>query len=360
MHEDENAQTVIVERRGTAGLIRLNRPKALNSLTLPMIEAIDTALEAFANDPAIASVTISGEGERGLCAGGDIRALYQSGRNGSGLAEEFWRREFLLNHRIAFFPKPYVAFMDGITMGGGVGLSAHGRYRIVTERTRLAMPETGIGYFPDVGATWLLARAPGELGIWIGLTGLELNAADAIQAGLSDFEMSSFQYDELIDTLAELPKAASGRDVEAVIKNFARETSHSDLRSNIDLINRTMRFGKIEEIIGALAAEEGDFASRTHEAIAKRSPTSVKLTLELLRRGKQSRTLMECLEREFSACLAILGIQDFYEGIRAAVIDKDRMPKWQPSSFDKVEPEALAAFFKPADQPLFSKEPTQE
>ena len=160
----DSTDEVIIERQGSAGIIRLNRPKALNSLTLPMVRVVTSALEEFAIDPAIATVIVKGEGERGFCAGGDIRLLHQSGKEGSDGAETFWREEFQLNHAISRYPKPYIVLMDGITMGGGVGLSAHGSHRVVTERTRLAMPETGIGYFPDVGATWLLPHAPGEAG----------------------------------------------------------------------------------------------------------------------------------------------------------------------------------------------------
>ena len=352
--QDNNEAEVIVERRGTAGLIRLNRPQALNSLTLPMIEKMAAALDEFAEDPTIACVVLSGEGERGLSAGGDLRAFHESRQNKTDLSERFWRAEFRVNHRIAFYPKPYIALMDGITMGGGVGISAHGRYRLVTERIRLAMPETAIGYFPDVGATWLLAHAPGETGIWIGLTGLEINAADAMRAGLADFQVSSFQLGELISTLAELPGIASARDVEAVINNFSSQHGESRLRENTELINRTMRFGTVEDIIDALATEQGDFAALTRDALSKRSPTSLKLTLELLRRGKQSRTLAECLERELGACLTMLKNPDFYEGIRAAVIDKDRKPRWKPATLAEVDPAVIAAFLRPPEPALFS------
>ena len=173
-----------MRREGAAGVIRLNRPKAINAVTLEMFRDIDKALDAFEADPAVGLILLEGAGERGLCAGGDIRALYESSKVGGDLGKILWREEYILNARIAKFPKPYVAFMDGIVMGGGVGLSAHGRHRVVTERTRLAMPEVGLGFFPDVGGTWLLSRAPGEIGTYFGLTGQTMNGPDAIYAAL--------------------------------------------------------------------------------------------------------------------------------------------------------------------------------
>jgi len=223
----DSTDEVIIERRGSAGIIRLNRPKALNSLTLPMVRTITSALEEFAIDPAIAAVIVKGEGERGFCAGGDIRLLHQSGKEGSDGAKTFWREEFRLNHAISRYPKPYVVLMDGITMGGGVGLSAHGSHRIVTERTRLAMPETGIGYFPDVGATWLLPRAPGEAGTWLGLTGLAVDAPDALHAGFADHCVASSALPVLIDAIAALPASASAADVHALIKTMATDAGES-------------------------------------------------------------------------------------------------------------------------------------
>jgi enoyl-CoA hydratase len=352
MHDKVDQREVIAERQGSAGIIRLNRPRALNSLTLDMVRSIDAALSEFAADADVATVIIMGEGERGFCAGGDIRALHESGRAGTSLAEDFWRQEFHLNHRIAAYPKPYVALMDGITMGGGVGLSSHGRHRVVTERTRFAMPETGIGYFPDVGATWLLPHALGEVGVWMGLTGLEVGAADVIHAGLADVQVASFQLPELVDTLAGLSRGANSRDVDVVLKNLSTDPGKGPLRLNSSLIERTFRFGTVGDIIAALKAEPSDFAAETLRAIQLRSPTSLALTLRLLHEGKQSRSLGECLRREFSACLGILQSPDFYEGIRAAVIDKDRKPKWMPSTIEAVEPAAIDRFLRPAEPPL--------
>jgi enoyl-CoA hydratase len=345
---------VIIERRGSAGLIRLNRPQALNSLTLPMIRAIAAALDGFAVDPAVASVIVKGEGERGFCAGGDIRLLHQSGKEKTDGAESFWREEFRLNHAIAHYPKPYVVLMDGITMGGGVGLSAHGSHRVVTERTRLAMPETGIGYFPDVGATWLLPRAPGEAGTWMGLTGLIINAADAIHAGLADHAVASSDLSALIEAIAALPAVASPAEVHRAILGLALDTETSRLAASRDTIDRAFAHEAVEDILRALAQEPGDFAAEAAQVIATRSPTSLKLTLRLLRAGRTSASLAECLNRELGACLGILYNPDFYEGVRAAVIEKDRNPKWSPASLAEVDAASIDCFFVPAQPPLFA------
>ena len=351
----DGTDEVIIERRGSAGIIRLNRPKALNSLTLPMVRVIAPALADFAADPAIASIIVLGEGERGFCAGGDIRLLHQSGKDGSDEAETFWREEFLLNHAISRYPKPYVVLMDGITMGGGVGLSAHGSHRVVTERTRLAMPETGIGYFPDVGATWLLPQAPGEAGTWMGLTGLTIGAADVIHAGFADYCVASSQLPALVDAIAALSTSATAADVHALIRTMAVDASESRLAANRDVIDRAFSANTVEEILKALAGEPGEFAAEAAGVIASRSPTSLKLTLRLLRAGRTSADLGECLNRELGACKGILYNHDFYEGVRAAVIDKDRNPKWSPASLSEVTTDAIDRFFIPAQPPLFAK-----
>jgi enoyl-CoA hydratase len=352
MEDNVRLNEVLVERRGSAGLIRLNRPRALNSLTLGMVRAIAEALDDFAADAGVASVVVMGEGERGFCAGGDIRVLHESGRAGNDLAESFWREEFRLNHRIANYPKPYVALMDGITMGGGVGLSSHGRHRVVTERTRLAMPETGIGYFPDVGATWLLPRTPDGIGTWMALTGLDIGAADAIHAGLADFHIASDRLEDLPRRLEELPEGCSSGDVDAVLKAISDQPGEGRVQRNAATVVRTFRFDTVEKILVALAAETDEFAGETRRMMLTRSPTSLVLTLNLLIKGRQSRTLAECLDRELGACLQILKNPDFYEGVRAAVIDKDRNPRWSPATIEAVDQASIEAFLRPAEPPL--------
>ncbi|WP_435520730.1 enoyl-CoA hydratase/isomerase family protein [Agrobacterium fabrum] len=341
---------VILETKGAAGIIGLNRPQAINSLTLPMVRALFQALQRFEDDPAISCVVLRGEGERGLCAGGDVRIIHDLGKAGDPQVLDFWREEFPLNYRIARFGKPYVALMDGIVMGGGVGISAHGSHRIVTERTRLAMPETGIGYFPDVGGSWLLPRAPGECGTWLGLTGNAVTAADAIYAGFADYCVPSGHLDELVQALS---KATDIEGVDAAIASYATDEGEGLLAANRDIIDATFRFDTVEEIFAALSAREDAFSRETLEILRKRSPTSLKLTLKLLRLGRESASLIECLEREFAAGTEILRQHDFYEGVRAALVDKDRNPRWRPARLEEVSEEDLAPYFAAHSGNLF-------
>ena len=330
---------VLVEVAGTVGRIRLNRPKAINALTLEMIRQIDTALTQFEADPAIGLVLITGEGERGLCAGGDIRALYDRGRDGSDFGEAFFREEYRMNARIASYKKPYVAVMDGITMGGGVGVSAHGSVRIVTERTRMAMPETGIGFFPDVGGTFLLSHGPGEVGTFIGLTGESFGGADAIYAGFADKFVQSAKLPALVEALATLKVPVTLASVQAAIKEFCEDVS-APLAAHRALIDRCFAFNHVEDIFSALAASDDAFAQKTLSILKQKSPTSLKVTLRLLRLARQDNNLQESLEREFSTTRAVLASDEFYEGVRAAVVDKDRNPKWSPARLDLV-PDSL-------------------
>jgi enoyl-CoA hydratase len=297
-------------------------------------------------------VLVTGEGERGLCAGGDIRMIYESGRERPEEGAQFWREEFVVNSRISGYRKPYIALMDGIVMGGGVGISAHGSHRIVTERTRLAMPETGIGYFPDVGATWLLPNAPGEFGTYLGLTGRDITAADAIHARLADSFVASDKLDTLMAGLAALSSSAGRSDIDAVISKFATEAPATPLQHHLDLIDRCFVFDTIEEILAALEADGSDFALETLALLNSRSALSMKLTLDLLRAGRSSASLNECLEREYSATLGMLSNADFYEGVRAAVIDKDRNPQWSVALAD-VTPAMLGRFARKDHPPLF-------
>jgi enoyl-CoA hydratase len=345
---------IILDRQGSAAIIRLNRPKALNSVTLPMVHVMREALDEFAADPAISCVVLTGEGGRGLCAGGDIRAIFSAGRDKDPEVSRFWRDEFPLNYTISHYAKPYVALMDGITMGGGVGLASHGSHRVVTERTRLAMPETGIGYFPDVGATWLLPKAPGEVGTWLGLTGQEIGAADAIHARLADACVPSEKLEALIETLGHLKAGSSDEQVRAVVDRFAVAPGESRLEAQQALIDRAFGFDTVEQIVEALQKEDDVFAREALDVLARRSPTSLKLTLRLLRLGRNSSGLVECLEREFGAGLEILRGHEFYEGVRAAVIDKDRNPKWQPASLSEVGEADLDRYFASGHAVLFA------
>jgi enoyl-CoA hydratase len=340
---DKTESHVLIERFGALGRVRLNRPRALNSLTLPMVRAMASAVDAFEADTSVRAIFVSGEGDRGLCAGGDIRAIADSARAGDGLAAAFWREEYALNARIARCSKPYVAFMDGIVMGGGVGISAHGRYRLVTRNTRLAMPETGIGFFPDVGGSFLLPRAPGEIGSYLGLTGVAIGAADAIAAGLADTFVDTDARDAIIDALAA---AGDEGDIDAVINGFALNAGEPRLREHREVIDTCFAQESVEDIVAALDRSDASFARETLDILMTRSPTSLKLTLALLRAGRNA-LLEECLEREFAAAVRLLDGPDFFEGVRAAVIDKDRSPSWNPALLEGVPPSLIEAYLVP-------------
>jgi enoyl-CoA hydratase len=347
---------LIVRREGAAGVIRLNRPKALNALTLEMGRGISVALDAFEADPKVALVLLEGAGARGLCAGGDIRGLYDSARAGGDLGKIFWREEYILNARIASFPKPYVAFMDGIVMGGGVGLSAHSSHRIVTDKTKVGMPEVAVGFFPDVGGSWLLSRAPGELGTYYGLTGITMTGADAVYAHLADVLIASDKWPDLRQALTLAPDGADVRAVRAIIDSFASPDVVAPIAAQQPLIDALFGHDSIEEIVTALAHHPSEFAQAALQSILGNSPTGLKLTLKLLRMARHSASLEQCLAREYAAALEIFVNHDFPEGIRAAVIDKDRNPQWIPARIEDVTPDIIARYFvsRGADELTFS------
>jgi enoyl-CoA hydratase len=336
---------LIVRREGSAGIIRLNRPKAINAMTLEMSEGIDAALDQFEADPAVAAVVLEGAGERGLCAGGDIRGLYESSRAGGDLGKRFWRQEYVMNARIAKFPKPYVAFMDGLVMGGGVGLSAHAQHRVVTEKTKLAMPEVGLGFFPDVGGTWLLSRSPGEIGTYFGLTGQTMNGPDAIYARFADALVPSAKLAALREVLTMLRPGTTSGEVKLLIDGFATgETSGpvAAMQSNIDA---WFGYDRMEDIVAALKRDGSELAASTLKTLGEKSPRGMVVTLRLLRLARGSSSLEQCLVREYRAALQVFASDDFREGVRAAVIDKDRNPRWSPAKIEEVTPEMVAPYF---------------
>jgi enoyl-CoA hydratase len=345
----EESADLVVRREGAAGIIRLNRPKALNALTLEMTRGIVAALDGFEADPAVSLILLEGAGERGLCAGGDIRGLYESARAGGDLGKIFWREEYILNARIAAFPKPYVAFMDGIVMGGGVGLSAHGSLRIVTDKTKLGMPEVAVGFFPDVGGTWLLSRAPGELGTYFGLTGTPMTGADAVYARFADVVVEAAGWPALRETLTQASAGVTAAEVRGTLDRFAMNAI-APIIAKQSLIDRLFGHDSVEEIIAALANDGSEFSTATLRTILGNSPTGLKLTLKLLRMARGSASLEECLVREYRAALEIFVNHDFPEGIRAAVIDKDRTPHWLPARIEEVTPEMIARYFVPRGQ----------
>jgi enoyl-CoA hydratase len=341
----ETDSDLIVRREGSAGIIRLNRPKAINAMTYEMSLGIDAALGQFEHDPAVAVVVLEGAGERGLCAGGDIRGLYESSRAGGDLGKVFWRQEYVMNARIAKYPKPYVAFMDGLVMGGGVGLSAHARHRVVTEKTKLAMPEVGLGFFPDVGGTWLLTRIPGEIGTYFGLTGQTMNGPDAIFARFADAVVPNGRLPQLRAALTAVRLGATSGEVETLIAGFSTGESAGPIAAIQASIDRWFSHDRMEDILAALQADGSEAALSALEALNEKSPRGMVVTLKLLRLGRRSASLEQCLVREYRAALEVFRSDDFREGIRAAVIDKDRNPHWSPPRVEDVTPEMLAPYF---------------
>jgi enoyl-CoA hydratase len=354
MRSDVTAEAgdLVVERVGAAGVIRLNRPKALNALTLEMTREIAIALDAFEADPKVGLIILEGAGERGLCAGGDIRGLYESAKAKGDLGKIFWREEYVVNARIAKFPKPYVAYMDGFVMGGGVGLAGHASHRIVTEKTKMAMPEVGLGFFPDVGGTWLLSRAPGELGTYFGLTGLNMNGADAVAASMTDVRIKASDWTALREALTTVAAGADAASVMSVITRFAAVDEVGPVTQQRTLIDHAFAHDNVEEIVAALEQDGSEFAQATIKAMAEKSPRGLKVTLKLLRLGRTSASLEECLSREYLAALEVFDSHDFVEGVRAAIIDKDRNPTWQPPDLKGVTPEVVARYLAPRDVAL--------
>jgi len=334
---------VLIRREGRAGRITMNRPKALNALTPPMVRRIWDALLAWRDDAAVELVLIDGAGERGLCAGGDVRALYDSRERGSGFARAFWSEEYRLNALIGRYPKPYVAIQDGIVMGGGIGLSGHARHRIVTERSQLAMPETGIGLIPDVGGTWLLARAPGEAGIYLGLTGEVMRAADAICARFSDAFVPSARVGELIARLVD----KGGGAVPAAIAAAAEDPGPSPLAALRVDIDRVFGGQTVEAVLEALSAAPGAWAQKTATALAQKSPKALKLTLAAIRQARGLGSLEDALNVEYRLTVRLFEDGEFPEGVRALIVDKDRKPKWQPPRLADMGAELAAAYLAP-------------
>ncbi|RTL83003.1 MAG: enoyl-CoA hydratase/isomerase family protein [Hyphomicrobiales bacterium] len=323
---------LLVSRHGRLGRIRLNRPKALNSLTLRMVRLFTQALMDFGKDPQIVAVLVTGEGERGLCAGGDIRALYELRNGDKSYYKTFWREEYELNALIAAFRKPYVVLMDGLVMGGGVGISAHGNHRIVTERTRLAMPETGIGFIPDVGGTWLLSRAGGA-GLYMALSGAAVSGSDAVSLGLADILIES---DGLTELVGRLLCVSDESEVSSALADLSRPPEKSVLMKERSALDDAAARHGVEEILNEMEASASAFLRAAAAEIRHKSPTSVKVTYALLQRASRARGLEECLLNEYRAACRLLKSHDLYEGIRAAVIDKDRAPKWAPATLDEV------------------------
>jgi enoyl-CoA hydratase len=327
---------------GALRRITLNRPKALNALTLDMAVTMTALLRSWASDAAVGAILLDGAGERAFCAGGDIRALYDAAKAGASLPEQFWATEYKLNVLIARYPKPLIAVMDGVVMGGGVGLSAHAAHRIVTDRSIVAMPEVGIGFFPDVGTAFLLARAPGHVGRHLALTGSRVAAADAIHCGLADIHIPAARLADITTALADSRGAA---DVRARLAELAAPPIPGQLAAQA-WIDDCYDADRVEDIVERLRNCTAADAHIALEAMLKASPTSLKITLRNLHAAASFKRVEECFQQDYRIALACVAGHDFIEGIRAAIVDKDRNPAWRPDRLEAVTPDIVERHFK--------------
>ena len=351
MQQGSPIDTVETAIEGAVGVITLNRPKALNALDHAMCLAIDAALKAWATDDKVAAVLIRGAGDRAFCAGGDVRAVREDGlawKRGAGdgaLTRDFFRDEYRMNRRIATFPKPYIALIDGITMGGGVGLSVHGRYRVATERTLIAMPETAIGLFPDVGASYILPRLAGEIGTYLALTGGRIKAADALALGIATHSIASTSIPDLIAALVvSVSHANVVPAIEDVLARYAGAAGETELMKQRPTIDRCFGFDQVEGILAALNDDGGLFAAETAATLRTMSPTSLKLTMKEMRLGR-ALDLESCLRMEYRLTQSVAAGRDFYEGVRAVLVDKDNAAKWHPANLDAVDDSLVDSHF---------------
>ena len=330
---------------GGVGLLTLNRPKAINSLTHAMVTAMDATLAAWATDDDVMSVVVSGAGDRGLCAGGDVVAIYHSVQADGAEARRFWFDEYRLNARIGRFPKPYIVLMDGIVMGGGLGIGMHGTVRVVTDTSKIAMPEVGIGLIPDVGGTMLLSRAPGLLGLHAALTGAPFAAADAIVLGFADHYIPHAE-------LEAFTTAVVTDGVQAALRVHTQPPPPSALVAQRDWIDQCYAGETVMDIVAALRSHDGGPAHDAADLIATRSPIALAVTLASIRRAAAYKTLEETLVQEYRVSCAAARSHDLVEGIRAQVVDKDRNPTWSPVSLAAVTDEDVQSYFAPADPDL--------
>jgi enoyl-CoA hydratase len=341
----EESDEVLTRVDGGVGLIMLNRPKAINSLNQSMVDALSATLTRWEADDAVRSVVLSGAGDRGLCAGGDVVAVYNSARADGAEARRFWRDEYLLNGQVGRFAKPYVSLMDGIVMGGGVGVSAHANTRVVTETSKIAMPEVGIGFIPDVGGAFLLSRAPGALGLHAALTGAPFSGADAIAMGFADHYVPHSE-------LEAFAAAIVSDGIESALAGRAIEPPPSDLAAQRDWIDECFAGDTVEDIVAALRGHDAGPANDAANLIASRSPISVSVALQAVRRAGKLETLEDVLIQDYRVSSASVHSHDLVEGIRAQIIDKDRNPKWSPATLAAVSAADIDAYFAPVDDDL--------
>ncbi|XP_009909522.2 3-hydroxyisobutyryl-CoA hydrolase, mitochondrial [Dryobates pubescens] len=348
-HTDSTAE-VLLEKKGCAGVITLNRPKALNAINISMIRQIYPQIKTWEQDPETCLIIIKGTGEKAFCAGGDVRAIRDAGKLGDRLAQDFFKEEYALNNAVGTCKKPYVALIDGITMGGGVGVSVHGHFRVATEKTLFAMPETAIGLFPDVGGGYFLPRLSGRIGYYLALTGSRLKGRDVLKAGIATHFVDSEKLPALEKDLTGL-KSPSTENIADLLNSY-HEKSKADqdkpfvLDEHMEKINSLFSGDTVEEIVKKLKQDGSAFANEQLETLNKMSPTSLKLTLRQLREGA-SMSLQEVLRMEYRLSQACMRGTDFYEGVRAVLIDRDQAPRWKPAALEEVSDEFVDNCFKP-------------
>jgi enoyl-CoA hydratase/carnithine racemase len=332
-------EDVVFRREGSIGRITLNRPKALNALTYGMCAAMLTQLRQWADDPVIHSIVLDAVPGRAFCAGGDIRAISEMGKRRDGSAQSFFTTEYSLNATIKHFPKPYVSLIDGIVMGGGVGISIHGSYRVISENALFAMPETAIGLYPDVGGTYALPRMPGEIGMYLALTGVRIGPADMMYAGIATHFIPATRFSAAIEQLVR------GESPKAVWPSLSEDPGRAPLAQHRAAINRAFSSASMETLLEALE-NEGAWGKETAALLRTRSPTSLKLTFEAMREGGK-RDFDSCMRMEYRLTMRTLEGHDFYEGVRAALIDKDQKPQWRPAATEDVSATDIARYFAP-------------
>ena len=343
------AREITCQARDGVGWIVLDRPKALNALTSAMVAEHAAILSAWAEDETVRAVVIRSAGGRAFCAGGDVVKLHGSRARIHDYAYPYYAIEYGANVRLFRFPKPYVALLDGITMGAGMGLAIHGSHRVVSENALLAMPETGIGLFPDVGASHFLPRCPGHVGMYLGLTGARIGAADALWAGLADYFVPAERFSRVEAALAAVGLADDARAaLDEVLARFAGEAGPVPFEARREAIDRCFGADSVEAIVAALEAEGGEWARETLAVLAAKSPTSLKITYRQLSQGA-GLDFEACMDMEYRLACHCLARHDLYEGIRAAIIDKDRAPKWQPATLAEVSEALVDAHFAPID-----------
>lgn len=329
---------------GALGVITLNRPKALNALTYAMIQSISHQLDIWAIDEEVKAILIQSHHEKAFCAGGDILYVYQAKQNGQ-VVKDIFKLEYQLNQKIYEYPKPYIAFLNGITMGGGVGLSVHGSHRVGTEKLLWAMPETGIGFFPDIGGSYFLPRCQQQMGVYLGLTGARLKIANAISVGLMDYYIPSEHLESVKQDFLKTPFDFGNKEVVSnILQNYAAQTAEADLLLSADVIGEIFASVQVEEIFEKLLTKQDSFSRETLRSLKMKSPTSLKVTRQLLYRGTDQ-SMGDCMKMEYTLAKHFLQSHDFFEGIRAIIVDKDQTPHWQPARLEEVSDEAVEAFF---------------